>query len=171
MINNLKENKEHLFDDLNILLEDLTRSNRQASVLFGLDAPLPYSSVRRKLELKRRRDVFRKALLRDKQKRRIASKKRRRELIKLRVQKYRARGNSFVEKARYYESLEKSYWYYLKRKYGTKRILTLEEFEEHIAPHYLPGTSVLERIDKQRKDFFLDNIRVVNDAKSLQGSS
>lgn len=123
---------------------------------------LPYSSVRRKAELKRRKDVFRKLLLRKKQSDRIKRKYRTREEVRLRTAEWRARGASFREKIEYYDSLEKSYWYYLKKKYGISKILSLEEFEEHIAPRYKPGFNVLARRDKSRKDWFLDNIKVLS---------
>lgn len=149
--------------DLNTLISGIRKSNTPLASAFGLDAPLPYSSVRRKLEIKRRKDIFHKLEVRQKCSAGKKRKQRTRALIKVRVKRWRERGNAFKERVEYYSNLEKSYWYYLKRKYGTKRILTLEEFDTHIAPVYTPGKSRIERIDKSRKDFFLDNIRVVNE--------
>lgn len=149
--------------DLNTQLEKLRSINTPIVQAFGLDAPLPYSSVRRKLELKRRQDVFKKALVRKKISAGIRRMYKRREGTKLRTRAWRERGAGFTERVAYYESLEKSRWYYLKRRYGLSKILTLEEFEEHIAPRYTEGVSKLIRKDKSRKDFFLDNIEVLND--------
>lgn len=156
--------------DVNTLISNLTKDNTLVKQLFGVDAPLPYSSVRRKAELKRREDIFRKQLLRKKQSERIKRKYLRREKTRLKTQKCRRGNYGYLEKINYYESLEKSYWYYLRKKYGKHRILSLEEFEEHIAPRYKPGFNILARRDKSRNDWFLDNIEVVNaDSKRVPG--
>lgn len=156
--------------DINELLSGITKDNLLVKQLYQLDAPLPYSSVRRKAELKRREDIFRKQLLRKKKSERIRRKNLRKLKTRLKVQKCRRGTYGYLERINYYDSLEKSYWYYLKKKYGTKQILTLEEFEEHIAPRFRPGIDILARRDKSRNDWFLDNIEVVNaDSKRVPG--
>lgn len=138
------------------------------ALVYNLDAPLPYSSVRRKIEIKRRLDVFRKAEIRRKQSERLKRKFKRRKNQTLLVRRLRAEGYDFVEKVRYYDRLDQSYWYYLKKKYGLSKILTLEEFEEHIAPRFTRGISKLVRKDKSRRDLFLDNIEVLDGTESLR---
>jgi hypothetical protein len=140
-----------------------SKATKLTALVYNLDAPLPYSSVRRKLEIKRRLDVFRKAEIRRKQSERLKRKFKRRKTQTSLVRRRRAEGYAFIEKVRYYDSLEQSYWNYLKKKYGKGKILSPEEFEEHIAPRFIPGKSKIVRKDKSRKDFFLDNIEVVNE--------
>ena len=139
---------------------EISKAAKLAALVYNLDAPLPYSSVRRKLEIKRRLDVFRKAETRRKKSEKLKRKFKRRKTQTALVRRRRAEGYAFVEKVRYYDRLEQSYWHYLKKKYGKSRILSLEEFEEHIAPRFTPGKSKLTRKDKSRKDFFLDNIEI-----------
>ena len=147
--------------DLNSLLNSLIKDNLLVQDVFGLGRPLPHSSVRRKAELKRREDIFRKQLQRTKQSARIKRKHKIRLDTRKRTQKCRQGEYGFTERLAYYDSLERSYWYYLKRKYGIKNILSLEEFEEHIAPGHKPGFNFITRKDKSRRDWFLDNIQVV----------
>jgi hypothetical protein len=147
--------------DINHLISGLNKNNLLVTDVFGLGRPLPHSSVRRKAELKRREDIFRKQLQRKKQSARIKRKLKIRQDTKGRVRKCRQGEYGFKERVAYYDSLERSYWYYLKRKYGIKNILSLEEFEEHIAPRFKPGFNILSRKDKSRKDWFLDNIEVL----------
>lgn len=155
------DNKHTGTDDINLLINSLNSGNNRITDVFGLGRPLPISSVRRKAELKRREDIFRKQLLRKKQSARLKRKYKKRLDTKDRVRKCRQGEYGFTERVAYYESLEKSYWYYLRRKYGKTKILSLEEFEEHIAPRHKPGFNFITRKDKSRKDWFLDNIEVV----------
>lgn len=157
----MNTNKQPGTDDINLLINSLNSGNSRITDVFGLGRPLPHSSVRRKAELKRREDIFRKQLQRKKQSARIKRKQKIRQDTRKRTQKCRQGEYGFKERVAYYDSLERSYWYYLKRKYGIKNILSLEEFEEHIAPRHKAGLNFITRKDKSRKDWFLDNIEIV----------
>lgn len=146
--------------DINNLISGLNKNNHLVQDVFGLGRPLPHSSVRRKAELKRREDIFRKQLQRKKQSARLKRKHKIRRNTRSRVRKCREGDYGFKERVAYYDSLERSYWYYLKRKYGRSKILSLEEFEEHIAPYHRVGVNIIARRDKSRKDWFLDNVEV-----------
>jgi hypothetical protein len=148
--------------DINTLISGLNKNNLLVTDVFGLGRPLPHSSVRRKAELKRREDIFRKQLQRKKQSARLKRKQKIKVDTRKRTRKCRQGEYGFKERLSYYDSLEKSYWYYLKRKYGIKNILSLEEFEEHIAPYHEVGRNIIARRDKSRRDWFLDNIEVLH---------
>lgn len=141
--------------DLDLLLEKLQNEARPASEFFGLSGDTRDIQYRRFRTHKSYLQRLRRQKERNAKKRR---KKRRAEFLR-----FRYRGYIFVERARYYERLEQSYWWYLKQKYGKGRVLTLQEFDTYVAPHYDsndPGLR-LARIDRTRKDFFLDNIQVL----------
>jgi hypothetical protein len=158
-------NKNISGNDINLLINSLNSGNNRIKDVFGLGRPLPHSSVRRKAELKRREDIFRKQLLRKKQSARIKRKHKIRLDTRKRTRKCREGDYGFKERVAYYDSLERSYWYYLKRKYGISKILSLKEFEEHVKPIHIPGKDKIGRKDKTRKDFFLDNIYIYRDTK------
>jgi hypothetical protein len=125
------------------------------------EQPLPFSSVRRKMEIKRREDVYKKYLTREKRKRSLARKKKDLALARIRNKRYRdTKLDKFKVSVKYYEDCERSHWFYLYRRYGKANILTLEEFEEHIAPFFVRGKHWIMRKDLSRKDFFLDNIHL-----------
>lgn len=141
--------------DLDRLLEELQNKARPASEFFGLSGDIEDIRYRRYRTHKSYLQRLRRQKERSLKKRR---KKRRAEFLR-----FRYRGYIFVERARYYERLEQSYWWYLKQKYGKGKVLTLEEFDTYVAPHYdsKDPSLRLARIDRTRKDFFLDNIQVL----------
>ena len=141
---------------IDLLLEKLQNEARPASLFFGLSGDTKDIQYRRFRTHKSFLQRLRRQKERAAKKRR---KKRRAEFLR-----FRYRGYIFVERARYYDRLEQSYWWYLKQKYGKSKVLTLEEFDTYVAPNYDQNDKSLRlaRIDtKTRKDFFLDNIQVL----------
>lgn len=160
-------------NNIDELLKKLQEEARPASLFFGLSGDTEDIQYRRF----RTHKSFLQRLRRQKERKAKKERKKRRA----RFLRFRYRGYIFVERQRYYDRLEQSYWWYLKQKYGKSRVLSLEEFDTYVAPHYdkrprcgasgsegeagfLPKDPGLRlaRIDtKTRKDFFLDNIQVV----------
>lgn len=143
-------------NNIDELLKKLQEEARPASLFFGLSGDTEDIQYRRF----RTHKSFLQRLRRQKERKAKKERKKRRA----RFLRFRYRGYIFVERQRYYDRLEQSYWWYLKQKYGKSRVLSLEEFDTYVAPHYDPKDPGLRlaRIDtKTRKDFFLDNIQVI----------
>ena len=143
-------------NNIDELLKKLQEEARPASLFFGLSGDTE--------DIQYRRFRTHKSYLQRLRRQRERKAKKERKKRRARFLRFRYRGYIFVERARYYNRLEQSYWWYLKQKYGKGKVLTLEEFNTYVAPHYDQNDKSLRlaRIDtKTRKDFFLDNIQVL----------